>query len=648
MGDVIATTDGIAQRVRSAPRLLLRQARHLIGRIPGARRLWAHLRLRKLRAAVASEQSATYANGVSTAFTLAAARLWHAEHGRPTVIVLLGAVSANNADWIRRAHETLRAHILVSDRLATDLPGLDDAVTRCDFLAEPAGTDLRRVIRWVRRFWRSCDVWLLDTANPLPDPLVGMHLQFVAERYHGDGAIGFVQPALTDGSSVFQGPEYDRASGEWSERRRSDRYLQYRIPRYTLGVYGHGTLIRADAIDGVDTPSDELEGLSFADQLNAVVRRGWQQNRRTLTFTPVVLAVAEPPVQPTFTRAHRTWLEHRPVSSASDRRRVIFVLNATSVSGGIRVVVEEAEGLAARGFDVEIWSLQGTPEWIELSVPVISFRSYEDLLLALRNERAIKVATWWETSEVVFLASINHGIPVNFVQEFETWFYPDQPWSRSAVATSYRPELRTLTTGQFQRGELAEIGVDATLIPPGYDPDVFHVDETVVREADIVLALGRSFFQKNFAMTQRAWERLGDARPKLLMYGNEPDLIAHAAADYVIRPDDDGVRTLYNRATCFVQTSIHEGFGLPILEAMACGCPVITTDAHGNRDFCVDGENCLIVPQDDDAALAEAMRRLLADEELQQRLREGGLRTAERYCWPVVLDELAGYYREVS
>ncbi|WP_308796736.1 glycosyltransferase family 4 protein [Agromyces silvae] len=627
---------------------MLRAVRPLLADLPGARALWTQLRSRRLRAAVARESTATYANGVSTAFTLSAAKLWHLERVRPVVIVLLGPVTERDSDWILRAHEVLRAHILVSERLASEAVPNDDVSTRCDFLGHAEETDLRALLMWVRRHWRACDVWLLDTKNPLPDHWAGVHLQHVAHEYHEDAAIGIVQPALTDGRAVYQGPEYDRAAGGWSGRQRHDRFLQYRIPRYVLGATVHGTLLRADAIDAVDLPSDELEGASFTDQLNVVVRRAWQQNRRTLAFSPVVLAVTEPPVSPAFTDAHRTWLEHRTVTNAAGRRRVIFVLNATSVSGGIRVVFAEAAGLAARGFDVEIWSLQGTPGWIESSVPVTSYRRYEDLLLALRNERAIKVATWWETSDPVFLASVNHGIPVNFVQEFETWFYPDQPWSRSAVATSYRPELLTLTTAQFQRAELAELGVDAALIPVGFDPTTFFVDQAVSRERDVVLAVGRSFFQKNFAMTRRAWDRLGDARPKLLMYGNEPDLVEESPSEYVVRPDDAGVQILYNRATCFVQTSIHEGFGLPILEAMACGCPVITTDAHGNRDFCVDGENCLIVPQDDDVALAGAIRRLLADEALQERLRAGGLRTAERYAWPVVLDELADFYRAVD
>ncbi len=55
---------------------------------------------------------------------------------------------------------------------------------------------------------------------------------------------------------------------------------------------------------------------------------------------------------------------------------------------------------------------------------------------------------------------------------------------------------------------------------------------------------------------------------------------------YVDAPDDEQVSELFNQATVFVQTSTHEGFALPPLEAMATGAAVVCTDAHGNRDFC--------------------------------------------------------------
>jgi glycosyltransferase involved in cell wall biosynthesis len=95
----------------------------------------------------------------------------------------------------------------------------------------------------------------------------------------------------------------------------------------------------------------------------------------------------------------------------------------------------------------------------------------------------------------------------------------------------------------------------------------------------------------------------------------------------------------------FVQTSIHEGFCLPLLEAMAAGTPVVSTDAHGNRDFCRHEENCLIADPDPESVSA-ALARILGDAELRARLVEAGLETAADYAWERRIDRLERFFLE--
>ena len=80
---------------------------------------------------------------------------------------------------------------------------------------------------------------------------------------------------------------------------------------------------------------------------------------------------------------------------------------------------------------------------------------------------------------------------------------------------------------------------------------------------------------------------------------------------------------------------------------MATGAAVVCTDAHGNRDFCVDGENCL-VPEANVAAVAEAIGRLLADPALRARLGAAGRRTAQGYAWEPRIDELEEFLNGVA
>jgi glycosyltransferase involved in cell wall biosynthesis len=163
----------------------------------------------------------------------------------------------------------------------------------------------------------------------------------------------------------------------------------------------------------------------------------------------------------------------------------------------------------------------------------------------------------------------------------------------------------------------------------------------------MVLALGRADPLKNLPLTLQAWRELPAPRPELCLFGDEPELATDPAIRYVDTPTDAEVNDLLSRATVFLQTSTHEGFCLPVLEAMSTGGAVVCTDAHGNRDYCVDGLNCLM-PAAEPAAVAAAVGSALSDPELRCRLGEAGRVTAARYDWPSRIDALERFMLDIA
>jgi glycosyltransferase involved in cell wall biosynthesis len=99
--------------------------------------------------------------------------------------------------------------------------------------------------------------------------------------------------------------------------------------------------------------------------------------------------------------------------------------------------------------------------------------------------------------------------------------------------------------------------------------------------------------------------------------------------------------TLYNRSTLFVSAGQVEGFNFPILEAMACGCPVICTDDGGSRDFVKNGVNALVVARHANS-IRDGVKNLLRNKKLRRRLSAEGLKTASnsKYKWPNVTKKL--------
>ncbi len=109
---------------------------------------------------------------------------------------------------------------------------------------------------------------------------------------------------------------------------------------------------------------------------------------------------------------------------------------------------------------------------------------------------------------------------------------------------------------------------------------------------------------------------------------------------------DEDLPALYNLADLFVFPSQYEGFGLPVLEAMACGTPVVCSNAASLPE--VAGDAALLVPPGDAPALAAAIRRMLADPALQAAMRARGLERARRFTWEETARRTALVYRQLG
>jgi glycosyltransferase involved in cell wall biosynthesis len=165
-----------------------------------------------------------------------------------------------------------------------------------------------------------------------------------------------------------------------------------------------------------------------------------------------------------------------------------------------------------------------------------------------------------------------------------------------------------------------------------------------------MLSLGNAFFQKNVKFALSAWKEIGVNKPRVWMYGRHKELAKFdpKKITYYVSPTEEEVADMHRRSTFFVATSYHEGFAMPPIEAMACGSPVITTDSHGNRDYTRDGENCVVVEQDNIPALKAAMEKVLADPKLRERIGKNGAKVAKEFSWDKVMGKLVIFYQDLA
>ena len=169
-----------------------------------------------------------------------------------------------------------------------------------------------------------------------------------------------------------------------------------------------------------------------------------------------------------------------------------------------------------------------------------------------------------------------------------------------------------------------------------------------------VLCVGTLEPRKNQTRLVEAFARIHDSQVKLVLVGGKgwlyDELFARVEtlglSKEIIFPGyvmNDELPLWYNASTVLAYPSLYEGFGLPVLEAQACGTPVLTSNVSSLPEAA--GDAALLVDPYDVEALAAGLNRLLTDEPLRHELRERGLTHARRFTWPHTARETVRVYR---
>jgi glycosyltransferase involved in cell wall biosynthesis len=249
------------------------------------------------------------------------------------------------------------------------------------------------------------------------------------------------------------------------------------------------------------------------------------------------------------------------------------------------------------------------------------------------------------------------AVSLNDVQHHELpefFSIPERRYRSWAYDSAARRADEVLTLSEHSREQIVErLGISAdrvTAIPCAVDHDRFSPmpdehDQDLGLPARYVLYPANLWPHKNHARLLRALARVDLADLHVVLtgqtYGRPLPAPVSERVRHLGHVPFEQLPALYRRATATVFPSLFEGFGMPLVEAMACGCPVAASDRGVVAETC--GGAALLFDPEDEEAIADAIRRIVEDGALRERLRADGLARATHFRW----DDVAARHLEI-
>jgi glycosyltransferase involved in cell wall biosynthesis len=369
-----------------------------------------------------------------------------------------------------------------------------------------------------------------------------------------------------------------------------------------------------------------------------------------------------------FTHGGDTWLQPETNHCGCARQRnpvgmrITFVIPDDNLSGGIKVVAIYAAALRQHGHDVLVVGNQRGPRPMS-RIDRLRFRfgTVQDipdagshfegggvdirLFPAARRlnsrdlpDADVVIATWWTTAEFVLTLSPAKGRKFHLVQGHDT--HP--PHALDRIRATLRSPVQKIVVSQWLRRLMADQYGDQTaiLVPNGVDCG--HFRSAVPRRKADKPTVGFVYSPVHGKGCDTALEAIALARsrfPDMVVkaFGRQPlpdELARDLSIRYAYRPSQAEIVDIYSACDVWLFPSREEGFGLPLLEATACGTPLVATPAGAAPEIIAEGTGVLVAPADPQA-MAEAIQRVLSmPEDDWRELSARCVRAAHVHAWP--------------
>jgi glycosyltransferase involved in cell wall biosynthesis len=350
--------------------------------------------------------------------------------------------------------------------------------------------------------------------------------------------------------------------------------------------------------------------------------------------------------------------------------RITFLLASLWLSGGERIIIEIANRLSQNGHKVVFVLPHKTydPEMLQLVSPTIEIRHTQmagarhigvlnGILLTVELAAAVPpsdiiLTTFTPTTPAGWISSRlqKKGWLVWLHQDFPEMFEARPLYKKlSQIAPKWHDLILTVSHSLKEEIETYRPKAPVVVIGEALSQDHIYrpisVEERLSHKSEkfTILYLGDHRPRKGLADFLAASEIVYKHHSSIelwLAIKDSGEINTTVPYRCINRPTNQELAKLFATCDLFVSSTWREGFGVPPLEAMACGAPVVMTDSGGGREYARNEENCLVVPPRAPEKLADAMIQVIEKPSLALKFRNNGPLTAARFNWDSVISRM--------
>jgi len=328
------------------------------------------------------------------------------------------------------------------------------------------------------------------------------------------------------------------------------------------------------------------------------------------------------------------------------KQRIAFLIPGTSISGGVGMVLQHANRLLKRGYNVEIFSLSNNDriDWFpNQKVRIVPYHIAERIMR--KGSLDVLIATNWSTVFTVDMSSAKKKY--YYVQSDESRFFTEDKILTEKINIGYTIPFHYFTVARWLQSWLKDkYGHDTYYVPNGLDTEMFHQVDPLQPKGKKPRILIEGSINVPFKGMDDAYNAIKDLDVEIWIVSNNgvprPEWRYHKFFQNV--PMND-MKKIYSSCDIFLKMSRVEGFFGPPMEAMACGCAVVVGKVTGYDEYIVDGYNALVVEQGAVEDAKKSVQKLIEDEKLRKELIANGYKTVQEWSWRVSEEYMENFFQ---